>query len=209
MELLSDIAYLAVIITGIFTLIYRRKYNTVFYKYFLAYIIMAIVVESLGVILTSYRISNIVVYNVYTFFEFNFVALIYYTLTKEEVSHLWIKYLMIFFNGIYFLSFIFKILEKSTVLLGAMVVCVFMVFYLKELLKSDKIIRFQKDLSFWITVGFLIYYLTTMPFYTVFYIFGYDAKSEGPNLFILQSVIIIFTHICFISGIIWSSKEKN
>ena len=116
---------------------------------------------------------------------------------------------MFLFNCVYFLSFIFNQIEKYTVILGALIVCSFMFFYLKELLKSDKIINFQKSLPFWITIAFLLYYLTTIPFYTALYVIGIESRKGGVTLFTVQQIIIILTHSLFIGGLIWSSKEKN
>lgn len=195
--------------TAIVAATFLKKYRLPYFKYFLGYAITVIVFEYIVQIANFYGQPTKDIYNIYTFFEYNLVALIYFKLTKEIVSHKWIKYLMILFNIIYLLSFIFNFIEKYTVLLGALVVCLFMVFYLKELLKSDKIINFQKSLPFWITIAFLLYYLTTIPFYTWLYVIGIASKKDGMTLFNVQRIIIVLTHVCFISGLIWSSKEEN
>jgi hypothetical protein len=198
--------YILTVIVAMFSL---KKYRLPYYKYFLGYVLTIIIFETIVQIVNFYGNPTIGVYNIYTFFEYNLVALIYLKLTRETVSHKWIKYLMIIFNLVYLLSFIFKPIQNYTVLLGALIVCLFMVFYLKELLKSDNIISFQKSLPFWITIAFLLYYLTTIPFYTALYITGIESKKGGVMLFTVQRIIIILTHVCFIGGLIWSSKEKN
>tara|TARA_R110002049_G_scaffold2846_13_gene23193 strand:+ start:1560 stop:2186 length:627 start_codon:yes stop_codon:yes gene_type:complete len=206
---LSNLSYILEILTGIVALVLYKKYAIPFYKFFLGYLLVVIVVESLGVLFRIYQVPATQVYNIYTFFEYNLIALIYYNLTKETVSHKWIKSLMIFFNIVYFISFIFINLQDYTVLIGAIIVSLFMIFYLKELLKSDKIITFQKDLSFWITIAFLLYYLSTIPFYTVLYVISLESKTGKEILFTVQNLIIILTQLCFISGLIWSTKQKN
>ncbi|WP_343328769.1 hypothetical protein [Polaribacter staleyi] len=198
--------YLSTAIVGMFFL---KKYSSPYFKYFLGYVITVVVFDLMARVVNFYGYPTLGLYNIYTFFEYNLVALIYFKLTKEAVSHNCIKYLMIFFNIIYLFSFIFKPIEKYTVLFGALIVCLFMVFYLKELLQSDKIINFQKSLPFWITIAFLLYYLTTIPFYTALYVTGIESRKEGVMLFNVQRIIIILTHFCFIGGLIWSSKEKN
>ena len=206
---LSNFSYLLEILAALFAVVLYKKHQQPFYKYFLGYLIVVIFIETLGVLCRIYKIPATQAYNVYTFFEYNLVALLYFKLTKEKVSHRWIKYLMIAFNIVYFSSFIFINLQSYTVLLGAIIVSLFMIFYFKELLKSDKIISFQKDLSFWITIGFLLYYLTTIPFYTVLYIIIIESKAEQQLLFNLQSVIVILTQLCFISGLLWGTNRKN
>ncbi|PQJ68510.1 hypothetical protein [Polaribacter butkevichii] len=195
--------------TAIVAVSFFKKYKLPYFKYFLGYVITVIVFEYIVQLANFYGHATKGIYNIYTFFEYNLVALIYFKLTKETVSHKWIKYLMILFNIIYLFSFIFKRIQDYTVLLGALIVCLFMVFYLKELLKSDRIISFEKSLPFWITIAFLLYYLTSLPFYTWLYVIGIESKKDGITLFKVQRIIIILTHFCFIAGLIWSSKEEN
>jgi len=148
--------------------------------------------------------NNLNIYNIYTFFEFNLVSIIYFNLNKEKVSRLIISYLIGVFNIIYFLSFYFLLLQKYTVTIGALTVSVFMVLYLKELLNSNKIIDYKRDLPFWITVGMLFYYLCTIPFLALVYI-----GLEGHLLFYIINIITIITHLCFIYGLLWSKKTEN
>jgi hypothetical protein len=206
---LSDFIFFIYFLTGIVAISLFKKYRLSYFKYFLGYILTVIIFESIVSIISIYGYPTFGLYNIYTFFEYNLVALIYFKLTKEKVSHKWIKYLMFLFNSIYLLSFIFKSIENYTVILGALIVCSFMFFYLKELLKSDKIINFQKSLPFWITIAFLLYYLTTIPFYTALYVTGIESRKDGVTLFTVQQIIIVLTHVLFIGGLIWSSKEKN
>ena len=208
--LINDFSYYFEILTGIIALILCKKYLKPYYKFFLIYAIVTVLFESLGKLIRIYELPNgIQLFNIYTFFEYNLIAIIYYKLTKEVFSHKWIKYLMTLFNLIYLTSFVFITLQSYTVLLGAVIVSSFMILYLKELLNSDKIINFKRDLSFWITIAFLLYYLTTIPFYTVLYIIKIKTRAESDLLFLLQNIIIIVTHFCFINGLLWSTKQEN
>ncbi len=208
MELTNFIPFIY-ISTVIVAVVLFKKYTLSYFKYFFGYIVTVMFFEFIAKVVIFYGYPTLGLFNIYTFFEYNLVALIYFKLTKETISHICIKYLMLLFNCIYLLSFIFRTIQDYTVLLGALVVCFCMFFYLKELLKSDKIINFQKSLPFWITIAFLLYYLTTIPFYTAFYVIGIKSRQDGINLFTVQRIIIILTHVLFIGGLIWSSKEKN
>jgi hypothetical protein len=149
--------------------------------------------------------GNIWFFNLYTFFEFLWVATIYFSLNKEKSSKKIIKYTSIVFYIIYFLSFQFTILQNYTVILLALFVTFFMFIHLKELLNSNKIINFKKEISFWITVGFLIYYLGTIPFFSLLYI----GKMYDRILFTILSVIVIAMHLVLIGGLIWSKRIQK
>ncbi|WP_088324324.1 hypothetical protein [Polaribacter tangerinus] len=206
---LNNLSYVLEFIAFVVAIIYYKKFKASYYRYFIAYLFVALIIESFGEIAKIYRFSSTEAYNIYTFFEYNIVGLIYYKLTRESFSHSWIKTLLVVFNSIYITSFFYTELQNYTVLIGAVVVSSFMILFLTELLKSEKIIRFNKELPFWITVSFLMYYLTTIPYYTVFFIITIASRSESESLIILHDVILILVQICFISGLLWSTKQRH
>ncbi|PKH49480.1 hypothetical protein CXF68_01710 [Tenacibaculum sp. Bg11-29] len=205
MNLLTDFSYLFEITTGVVAFFSRKKFKIPFYNFFFYYIVLVVLVETLGQVLRGYQINAIQLYNFYTFFEFNLLGIIYWKLTYENQSHKSISFFLVMFNIIYFLSFVFVDLQNYTVIIGAVIVSSFMILYLKELLNSSKIIFYEGKVSFWITVGFLLYYLTSIPFQAVFYIIGLESRE----LFYIQHFIIILTHLCFIYGLLWSKKEVS
>ena len=188
--------------TFLVALLLVKKFKKPFYKYFIMYISVLFFVELL--VSCFFKKNNSFIYNIYTFFEFNLIALIFLSLTKEKFSHTIIKYLLIVFNFIYILSFIIQALEKYTVTLLAVFVSVFSVVYLRELLNSKRIINYKSDLSFWITVGVLLYYLPTIPQFYLVYI-----KNLGNSSFYILHYFTIITHLCFIYGLIWSRKTES
>lgn len=201
---LSDFPIIVELVTVILAILFFKKYQSKVYMYFLSYVLLVFIVEFIGFILKKMDIYNYWMYHIYSFFEFNLIAVIYYHLTKDRGSHRSIQYLILGFNAIYFYSFINIELQKYIVVLGSVIVSVFLILYLKELLNSDKIINFKKDFSFWITVGFLLYYLTTIPFQTV-----YLSGLKSRELFYIQIIITIITHSCFIYGLLWSKKAES
>ena len=70
-------------ITFLLVLVYYSKYKDyTFYKYFILYFLVIVIVDLLAEFyITGYTID---LYNVYTFFEFNSIALIYYHLIKQK-----------------------------------------------------------------------------------------------------------------------------
>lgn len=199
---LSDILIYFEFATFFLAFLFLRKFNAPFYKYFLMYVSATFFVELL--VSSFYEKNNVSIYNIYTFFEFNFIVLIYYSLTKEKFSHTIIKYLSVVFNLIFFLSFIIISIEKYTVTLMAVLASIFSVVYLKELLNSNKIINYKSDLSFWITVGILLLYLPTIPFFYLIYVVNLDN-----SLFYISHFFTLITHLCFIYGLIWSRKTES
>jgi len=203
---LVNIIYPLEIITGIVAFWSFKKYTMPYYKYFLWYIVTVVLFESIGWVYNLYELpGKYQVFNIYTFFEFNFVSLIYYKLTKELFSKRSIKFLMVLFNFIYFVSFLYTPLKDYTIFILAIILSFFMILYLKELLNSDEIISFKERLSFWITIAFLFYYLATIPYYTALYLIIHRASY----LFYLHHGVLIITYLCFIYGLLCSKKEPT
>ncbi len=201
--LLKDIIIYFEFATVLVALFSYQKHKQLYFKCFVAYVLVLFGFEYL--IVNFFEKDNQDIYNIYTFFEFNLVSIIYYNLNKEKLSRLIISYLIGVFNVVYFLSFYFLLLQKYTVTIGALTVSVFMILYLKELLNSNKIIDYKRDLSFWITVGMLFYYLCTIPFLALVYFIG----LKDLLLFYIINIITIITHLCFIFGLLWSRKTED
>ncbi len=203
MNVLVNIVLSVEFATLMVALFYVNKHKQKYFKYFIAYAAVIFIVEYIGNVLI--KKNNGYVYDIYTFFEFNLVAIIYYHLNKEKFSLRVIKYMTVIFNVIYFLSFYFDFLQRYIVVTLAFILSLFMILYFKELLSSNKIINYRKNLSFWITTGMLFYYLTTIPYLALVYIT--DLTNDYAN-FIIR-LITVATHLCFITGIICSQKKVN
>ena len=171
----SYFEYASLVLTIFF---YARYKHLSFYKYFLGYLISSVFFETFPNLYPT--IDKKELFNIYTFFEFNFFALIYYNLLKENGNIKVIKIFFIFFNLVYLVSFFLIELKKYTVILEAIINSIFILIYFKELLNSERVLNYKRLLPFWISVGFLIFYLTTIPFFTLFY---FDLFYSLSNLY--------------------------
>ncbi|MAD97837.1 MAG: hypothetical protein CMB99_10975 [Flavobacteriaceae bacterium] len=141
-------------------------------------------------------------YNIYTFFEFSTLLMIYYTLLEERFSKKLVMVLSVLFYIWYAVSFQFESLQTYSLIILGFVITTFIFLYLKELLNSNKITSFQVSLPFWISVGFLIYYLGTLPFFSLLYLGGMKDRL----LFTVLETLIVVMHLIFIIGLVWSKK---
>ncbi len=89
---------------------------------------------------------------------------------------------------------------------GSIFLIISIVFYLIELLKSEKVIIFHRKLLFWISIGLLLFHSGTIPFSL-----KYNEYSLFPSidkLFLIIYVLAFFMYTTFIFGFIWSNKEE-
>jgi hypothetical protein len=203
MENIQDLVIFFEISSLVLTIIFFKKYKSSFYFYFISYLVFAILADAIGEL---YRGSNNYwVYNIYTFFEFTSVLGIYYFLSKKQLSKKIIIYISIIFYGIYLLSFKYTSIQNYSVILLHFFILPFLFLYFQQLLYSNKILNYKKELPFWLTVGLLIYYLGTVPFISLMYLGGLRNRI----LFVVPSMIVLIMHLIFMASLIWSKPTQK
>lgn len=191
------------IISLILALVLINSFKSKHYYFFIAYIFFAIVADGVGDYFAEN--GNFWVFNLYTFFEYSSVAAIYYFLNKNSFSKKVIFYSSIIFYSIYAISFIYTQLQSYTVIILHFFVVPFLFLFLQELLNSEKIINYKKQLFFWITVGLLLYYFGTLPFVTMSFI----GRLQNRILFIVPAILVVIMHFIFIVNLIWLRKVRK
>jgi hypothetical protein len=184
-------------------LMFVKTFKSKYYYFFIAYLIFAITADFIGGLIT--KGSNAWVFNIYTFFEYSAVAGIYYFLNKNPFSKKVIVSMSTIFYCIYIISFIYIPLQRYTVIILHFFVVPFLFLFLQELLNSNKITNYKKQLFFWITVGLLIYYLGTLPFITLSFIEQLQTKV----LYTIPGIILVIMHLIFIMSLIWLRKVRK
>ena len=153
MNVLVYIVLCAELATLIVALSYVKKHKQKYFKYFVAYAAVIFIVEYIANMVVTK--DNGYIYDIYTFFEFNLVAIIYYHLNKEKFSLNAIKYMTIIFNVIYLLSFYFEFIQRYIVVTLAFMLSSFMILYFKELDYNRNVILLLNNNSFF---SFSVYY---------------------------------------------------
>ena len=207
--LLNVLTFLSVFISLLYYLKNRNK-NGVFY--FFCYLLAIVLIDYAAGIILKNGGTTLILYNCLIFLEFNFLFLFFIQIVSRKSSLQIIKLSLILFNFTYVLSIfyygfknIYLIYNAISALLGSALVGCICVIYLREFLLSDKVINYKKDVTFWFTIGLLIYYIGGMPFTAI--INYMKEMPEVIDLFLIMNGLTIFMHICFIIGFIWSWKE--
>lgn len=190
--------------TAIIALLTYKKSPNNYRCYLLFFLWITFLVELSAHILGLYKYRIAWVYNIYTFFEFNLLFLMYLSITKEKITKKIIISFAVILNIVCVISLFiygFYIGNNIPVVLGALFVSVVLLLYIKEFLNSNKILNYNKSLYFWVSVGMLVYYLGSMPFQAII------NYLDGRSLYFLQISLGIFTQACVIIGLLWSRKE--
>ena len=82
--------------------------------------------------------------------------------------------------------------------------CVVVVLYFEELLKSDSLLFFKKSMSFWVILGVFIYAIGSLPVYVIGELIAYQGVFR--YVFYILNVLMA---VSFITGFVVSRKEYN
>lgn len=141
--------------------------------------------------------SNNWLYNIYTFLAIGFISIFYYNFmttfrTKTTILSVFIIYSV--FSVLYFTltdSFFFTSLPYHFTI-GVTIICLYVLLYFLELIKSDKILDFHKLPSFYISTGLLLWYLCVIPLF----IFNSYFKSINSDFGRFRTLLLIIINIC-------------
>lgn len=97
--------------------------------------------------------------------------------------------------------------SNLTYTVGNLLLLILIVNYLYRLLRSNDILYFKKDPFFWISLGQLIFYLPTIPFY-FFMQYLYDSNINFYiNYYYFATCLNCIMYVCYAISFVW--KKAN
>jgi hypothetical protein len=210
------------LLAAIIGTIYFYKYKHSHLKYFLFILWYIVLTEFTGWYSSHYDVLgffdkegihyNLWMYNLMYLIFFPVILWMYSKSINKIIYKKWIyAFILIYLlfsimNWLFIQNFKYEWSELPDVV-GTLFLAVSIIFYFIELLKSDKIITYQKKLLFWISIGLLIFHIGTLPF--TIKITGYALLKGIHNLFLIVWILAIIMYLLFAFGFIWSDKEGD
>lgn len=218
MAVLKNYLFIYVTLVGVFGLLYTRKQPKNYWTTFPWFLIGVGIMDGAGLLINyifaeSYPKLN---FYYYQLFVIPFQVIYYFWLINRNivnnrkayyigtvifaVSVIVECFTLVKLDGYYFNSFSYMV--ANLLMLGHILR------YFYQLSKNDRILFFYKERMFWVSLGLLIFWLGSLPFFGIFnyLVFNY------PTLHIFYfKVVLIFNYImytCFLISFIWAAKEK-
>ncbi len=166
-------------------------------------VFLSLFIESIGLYFMKIREPSFIYHYIYAILNFSCIIFFYYKLINDRVWIRVIKVSILVFYAFAIVTVFKKEYFMFFFIMGSLNVAITILFYLRELLLSDKILNYKKLLPFWVSVGFLVYYLPSIPFL----MFINDMLDRG--LFFILNLLIIVMNVFIIYGLICSSKEEK
>tara|TARA_R110000850_G_scaffold150497_1_gene273171 strand:- start:64691 stop:65410 length:720 start_codon:yes stop_codon:yes gene_type:complete len=197
--------------------------------YFVVYLWITIIVEITGlystigyysdykyfsfVEYTGFR-ANFWLFNIYAIFAFSFLSLYYRSLLSSKTSQKILKFLtglyivvsllMLFSSDVFFNGF-----SKFSFFSGVLILLLSVFMYYYELLLTDKILNLKYNLSFYFSVGLIIFYVCLTP---LTFLSDYLASENGLFLKLFENFKLygnLFLYSTFILAFLICSKKNK
>jgi len=209
------------IIAAVFSTIFYFKYKNTTFKYVLFILWLIVIKETLGYFHKElhlyYTDDNGIRYNLwmgnllslilYPAYYFIYYKTLHTKKYQSTIRFFTITYLVMYIiNWIFFQNFFTESINYPRIF-GSLFLTICIIFYFIELLQSEKIIRFHRSVGFWISVGLLIFYTSTIPFTVVQNTYMLASEASARNIFIIKLVLATAMYLIFTFGFIWSKKE--
>lgn len=178
-------------------------------RYLVYFLGLSVLTEIIGP-LYGYLVNgdNFFIYNTYLFLFFAFYLYWYYQLTQVTLYKQFIIgfacILCLFFIGnLTIQSFITEYLSYSFIL-GSVLIIFTTLFHFIELIRSDAILKIRHHLTFWVTVGLLLFSVGIIPLITLR---KYLNLHTGFAYYFILVFLNLILHGCYSLGFIWSKKK--
>lgn len=204
------------LIAVIFASIYFSKYKNTPAKQMLLALWLIALTEILGWLMAEKKI--LLYENKYSYWLYNLMSptwksiylFIYLKALKTPFFKKCIRYFIISYFIIipinwFFIQNFFTELDNIPYIVSSFFIIISTIFYLLELLRSDKIIIFHRKLLFWVSIGLLIFHTGIIPF-TLMTNY-YSQLNFVHNLYLIIHVLGLIMYLIFTFGFIWSKKE--
>ncbi|GER61018.1 hypothetical protein [Patiriisocius marinus] len=199
------IVLLLYLIVAVLSIIKYPKLKASLLRFFPLLALFNLLVEGGGYLLNFVTENNTLLYNLYNIPYFIFV----FALFREASGSIQIKKVMRIFQVVLIISFFIactqmdveRVNHYPVVVLGNVLSIISILLYYIEILQTDRVIYIKYDTLFWISLGFLLFFIGSTPIEIVRNIFASKA-SAYLSLGALQYTLIIIMNICFIVGLL-------
>ncbi len=172
-------------------------------------------INSLSFLKGTFLEHNMWMYNIYTIFGYVFYIIYFkYNLHLKSFKKILNLLLVVFFisSVVHFslTDVFFKRHSFFPMIIGTFSLLIAVFFYFYEILRSDKILDFNKDLVFYVAIGALVFHLCAPP---LFIYSGYYNLNNMKDFVQIRRIIlysaIIFMYTCYTIGFIVCFRKNK
>ena len=205
-------------LTALIGVMYWKKWKGTPYTYFIVYLVIIAVSEYFGFYFSKsgMKVANWALFN-YMILPFEF--LFFFWLFQAELGK---KKLAMFFVLLYLISWLIDTFilaqpvyksrlwfSSFSYTIGNVLLLIFLLMFLIKLVTGDSILYFKNNILFWISLGLLLFYLGTFPYFGLRNLLYLKYK---PVYFVYTYFFYLLNYLMylsFIGGIIWGKPKLS
>ena len=197
-------------VAAVTAFIYMKKWRLTYWKWFPFYLAFIVLADMTGTYIASQKLY-ILSFDFYMYLvipiEFLFFFWIFYKSYKVPKNKLFPKVSVIIYL-IGFLSDFFCFRHSHyfhfslSYTIGNILLLLLILKYFNELVNSDKVLRYQQDILFWVSVGLLTYYLGSSPFFGLRNILVYKYENLNRYYSYFVNILDSLMYLTFTLGVI-------
>lgn len=202
------------ILSAVMALVFFKKYKDQSTRWILLNLWFVVIVELCAMQLRKYNLANQWPYNILGIVEIIVFQYIYFEESTSIAAKRIIKIFALlslstivieafFYSEVPFMSFL-----NYSLAISSFLIAVSALLYLRQLVRTEKILYLKSVLLFWISIGLLFYHICNLPI-TVLSNVLLDLDVDTYGLLLIQAFAGILMYVCFILGFIWSKEKYN
>lgn len=219
MAALKTYIFFYIILVGLFGLFYTRKQPKTYWTSFPWFLITLGTLDGSGLLINNFFLDKYPNVNFYYYqlFVIPFQVLYYFWIINRNsitnknrlyyigsavfiISVIIECFTLVNLTGYFFNSFSYMV---ANILMLAHIMR-----YFYQLSKSDRILFFYKERMFWVSLGLLVFWLGSLPFFGIFNYLFINYQAIGKFYFKVVLILNYIMYTCFLISFIWAVKEK-
>lgn len=197
------------------TLYFQREAPR-YLKLFPIFLLLTLLVELTGFLLTRYKIDNVFLYKIFIAIEFEFYLYTLYGIIRSKKFKKVILYALCTYPLITFINtwlVDLNAFNSVSYSVGCLLVVLSCIYYFFELFRLPKAVNLSREPAFWICTGLLFYYSCSFPLYGLYnFLFtasGIILRNLGFILTLLNVILYSLFTIAFLCRINFRKVQTN
>jgi hypothetical protein len=212
LEIALNILELAAFVSSI---IFWKKIKNSYWKYFSLYLLLIVISETIGRYLTHHNMdtANHQFYNYFEIpMEFTFFYWLFYR-AQNKSKFRWLPivcaavYCASWLTDIFYFSKMQFVFYSFSYTVGNLLLLVLVLRFFIQLVTSDDILTFSQNMLFWVSLGALMFYLGTFPYYGLRNSIAYNYREIYITYSYIVYILDCFMYLMFIFSFVWGKPN--
>ena len=191
---------------------FTQKTSFSYLKLFPPFLLLTLISESFGSYLGTKGIPNVLLYNLFSTFEFCFYLLIISLIIYDKKWKWFIRISIAIYTLVALANILF--IQKSntfhtmTYAIGCLLIVFFCIYYFFELFRVPQSEKLLKNPAFWICSGLLFFYCCGFPLYGLINSWSNISKIVLNNFDTIVSILNFFLYSLFMIALLCFRTRK-